>query len=313
MIDQAILINSVLSMFIMIIPGYLLRKSKLADGHLAKGLANVILYATQPALIISAFVRDYDPQIMKESLAVFALSFVAHLLFYIIAVNMFKKAEESERKVLQYALVFANAGYMGMPLMAAILGDKAVMFAAVYCIWFNVFSWSLGALIYTNDKKYLSPKKILLNPATIPTYIGILLFILPINQYIPSVLINVMDSLKALVAPLAMMMIGLRLAEVQFKGILSEWRILPYLLTRHFILPALMWLIMKIMVLCGLNIVAGEVMTVVLICAATPAAAATSIFAEKFGANTVYAGKLVAISSILSVLTIPIVALLLNI
>jgi len=315
MIDQGALFNSVFIMFLMIIPGFLMRKSHLADGALGKGLANTILYATQPAMIITAFVRDYDANIMRTAAAVFLFSFIAHLLFYIIARQCFKKTPLAQKKVLQFALVFSNAGYLGIPLlrMAFPASPEVVMYAAVYCICFNVFTWSLGALIFTDDKKYINAKHILLNPASIPTYIGILIFLLPIKQYIPTVINEGMNTLAGAVAPLAMIMIGLRLAEVSFRSVFTDWRMLPFLAMRHFLLPALIWVIMKLLVLAGVGFIDDMVMKVILICSATPAAAATGIFAEKFNGDTVYASKIVSISTVLSLATIPIVALLLNI
>lgn len=311
--DVIPLFNSVLLMFLMIIPGFLMRKTKLADGSLAKGFSNTILYATQPALIIGSFIREYDPQIMQRAAAVFLFSFIAHLLFYIIARQCFKKAPEAHRRVLQFALIFSNAGYMGIPLIQAWLGSEYVMYSSVYCIWFNVFTWSLGALIYTEDKKHISLKSVLVNPASIPTYIGVLIFVLSLSRYIPGPVTQVMTALGNTVAPLAMMMIGLRLAEVRFKSVFTDRRLMPYLALRHFLLPFAVWAIMRLLMLAGVGFVDMDVMKVVLVSAATPAAAATGIFAERFGGDGAYASKIVAVSTIVSVITIPMVALLLAI
>lgn len=312
MVDTYILFKSVLLLLLMIIPGFIMRKMRIADDGLSKGFANTILYITQPAMIAVSFIRDFDKNVLIIAVTVLVFSFVAHTLFYLIALKLFKNAQKEIRKVLQFGVVFSNAGYMGFPLIAAILGDQAIIYASVYTIGFNAFSWSLGCLIYSEDKQYISPKRIFLNAATIPTYIGILIFILPINNYVPSVVVDGLNMLKATVAPMSMMLIGMRLAEVDFKGIFKD-KYLPYgTVVRLLIFPTLIWSIMRLISLAGIQI-NETAMTVVLICAATPCASATGMFAEKFNGDAVYASKFVSVTTLLSIATMPVVSLLLKI
>ena len=311
-VDIYKLFESVLLLMLMIIPGFIMRKTGLADDGLSKGFANTILYITQPAMISVAFIRDFDKDILYIAVGVLIFSFVAHALFYFIALHLFKNAEKEIRKVLQFGVVFSNAGYMGIPLIIAILGDYAAIYASVYIIGFNVFSWSLGCLIYSEDKKYISPRKIFINAASIPTYIGILVFVLPINNYIPLVVVDGLDMLKNTVAPMSMMLIGMRLAQVNFKGIFKDKYMPAGTVVRLIIFPALIWVIMRLVSLTGIY-VSETAMTVVLICAATPCAAMTGMFAEKFNGDAIYASKFVSITTLLSVATMPLVALLLKI
>ena len=312
MVDTYILFKSVLLLMLMIIPGFIMRKAGLADDGLSKGFANTILYITQPAMIVVAFIRDFDKNVLYIAAGVLFFSFVAHIMFYFIALRLFKNAKKEIRKVLQFGVVFSNAGYMGIPLIMAILGDDAAIYASSYIIGFNVFSWSLGCLIYSEDKKYISPKKIFVNAATIPTYIGILIFLFPINNYIPSVVLDGLSMLKSTVAPMSMMLIGMRLAEVDFKGIFKDKYLPAGTLIRLIIFPALIWAIMRLVSLTGIYFNETAI-TVVLICAATPCASATGMFAEKFNGDAVYASKFVSITTLLSVVTMPLVAFLLKI
>jgi predicted permease len=169
----------------------------------------------------------------------------------------------------------------------------------------------VGCYIFTGDKKYISLKKALLNPATISTAIGFIIFILPINQHLPSVAINLLIGLKDMVAPLSMLLIGLQLAKIELKGIFKDLLMYKFLVLRMLIIPTIVWALLKAVSLLGYS--DPTVMTVTLLCSATPVATATSMFAEIFDGNTVYSSKIVSISTVLSLLTMPIIALLLNV
>jgi len=312
MVDTLALLKAVALMILFIIPGFALRKFGLADGAVAKGFANTILYVMQPAMLIVLFIRPYDAAIMKTAAWVFGFSMVVHAVFYFIMMRFFKKAPDKIARVSRFGAIFSNAGYMGIPVIVAALGDEAGIYASVYIIAFNIFAWSLGALIYSGDKKYISAKKILINPATVPIFIGLLFFLLPIDQYVPTLVVDGLTVLKETVAPMAMILIGIRLADVKFKTVFTDKWMWLTLGLRLFLLPAVAWGIMRIVGLTGLfaDITA---MTVVLICASTPCSTITSMFAEKFDCEPVYASKIVSISTVFSVLTIPLVSLLLKV
>ena len=323
MIDISILFSKVALLLLMIIPGFLMAKCKLSTPGLCKGLANLILYVAQPALIIKGYVRDYDPEVMKRAAWVFVFALVVHLTFTALAFGVFRKGDVGRRRVLRFATVFTNAGYMGIPLICAIFNDEYAIYASIYVIVFNIFCWSLGSFIYTDEKKYISIRKMFFNPATLATYVGLLLFITPLNRLIAplgqshtlidiarSIPYDLMNGLQALVAPLSMLLIGLRLAEVDLHGAFRDKQLYGYLGLRLLLSPAIIWCIIRLCMLVG--IMTDEVvMVVILLSAATPAATATSMFAEKFDGDSVYASKLVSISTLLSLATMPAVALLL--
>ena len=312
MVDITRLFISVLLLFILIIPGFLLRKARLAPNTLPQGLSNTVLYVLQPAMIVVAFIRPYDGSVIKTALGVLVFSFALHGLFCLLSLLFFRKCQESLKKVYRFGAIFSNAGYMGIPLIMAILGDDAAIYASVYIIGFNFYCWSVGCMIYSGDKSYVSPKKMFINAATVPTYIGLLIFLLPIDSYVPSVVVEALEMLRECVAPMSMMLVGMRLADMKLRGAFSDTRFFLSIGLRLIVFPIIAWLVMKGVALIGLysDVTA---MSVVLICAATPAATATSMFAEKFSGDAVTAGKLVSVSTILSVVTMPLVALLLKI
>ena len=306
------LIYNVGLLFLMLIPGLLLAKCKLATEGLGKGLANLVLYIAQPALVIVAYIRPYSQEILWNLLYVFLFSVVAHLVFVAITFFLYRSAPDRMKTILRFATIFANAGYMGLPLLVAVLGAEAAIYASIYSITFNVFIWSLGVFICTGDKKQASFKKVILHPVVISSILGLLLFFLRAEEYVPSLATGALTMLKDLVAPLSMIIIGLRLAEIDLRGIFRDKYLYQFLFMRLLALPFVVFCVMKGLALLGLPI-SSEVMTVILVSASTPAATATSMFAEKFDCDAVYAGKLVSISTILSIATMPLLSLLLEI
>lgn len=311
MIDIATLFKQVLLLILMLIPGVILYKAHFGEEKFAKGLANLVLYIAQPMMIVSPYIRDFDPRLLPGMIGVAVFSVLGHLLFFAVARLCFKKVPIEKRRVLQFAVLFSNAGYMGIPLIEALLGSDAAIYATVYTIGFHIFVWSVGCYLYTGDRKYISPKKMLLNPAAISVYVGLLFFFLPVNRFLPEIAISAVDMLKVLVAPLSMMLVGFHLAHADLRGIFRDAALWQCILLRLFVCPLLIFGVMKLVALTGLY--RSEVaFTVVLLSSATPAATAVSMFAEKFDCDTVTAGKVVPISTVCSLLSMPLTALLLR-
>lgn len=309
------LFRAVFLLFLMIVPGFIMRKARLASDSLPLGFTNTILYITQPAMIIAGFFRARDMEILKNAALVLILSFVTHVMFLFAVKLFFRGAEKETRKVYHFGTVFSNAGYMGIPLISMVLGDEAAIYASVYIVAFNFFCWSFGALIYSEDRSYISPKKMLVNAATVPTVIGIIFFVTNLYSVIPETVTvftyDALTMLKNTVAPMSMMIIGMRLADLELKGAFRDRYLYLGLALRLVIFPLGAFALLIICKLLG--IYSETAFTVVLICSATPVASATCMFAEKFNSDSRTASKFVSISTVLSLATMPLMVLLLPI
>ena len=324
------LIFNVAVLFVMLVPGIVMQKCKLVPAGFGKGISNLVLYIAQPILIVSAYVncKSSFGDIWQNILWVFILSIIAHVIFAAVALNMFGRTEDGRRRILRLVTIFANAAFMGIPLIEALLDAEAAIYASIYNITFNLFLWTLGVFLCTRNSdedmdgdgdsdvfddlhvakkvatKEVSISKVILHPVTIASVIGVILLVTGANTAIganlaseaPSVVIefivNCLNMIKGLVAPLSMVVIGLRLAEVNFKGLFK-------------VLVG----IMRLLMLVGVPI--SEVcLLVVTILAATPAASSATMFAEKYDCDAGYASKLVAVSTILCILTMPVVVMI---
>lgn len=339
MIVNAIIYN-VGIFFMMMIPGIILKKCNMISDGFGKGLSNLVLYIAQPALIFLAYVRDFDKEILINSLYVFIFSVISHTLFSVVAIFVFKKAPDSRARMLKFATIFSNAAFLGIPLINAVLEETypgSTLYASIYNITFNLFLWSLGVKICTegrdeNENGVCDHKdaaleiarevgaktksggsilKALLHPVTIAADIGLIFFILPINNYIPAIITDALTMLKNLVAPLSMVVIGIRLADMDFRGVHKDKFMYIFIALRHIILPLIMVGAIKLIELTGLDI-HPAVSTVIVIMAATPAASSATMFAEKYNCDASYVSRLVALSTILSIGTMPLVIYLFN-
>ena len=323
------LLYNVALLFIMMLPGFILKKCRLSTDGLGKGLSNLVLYVAQPALVFMAYVRPFDKSILLNALMVFIFSIVAHVIFSVVAMLSYKKAPDAMRRMLRFATIFSNAAFMGIPLVDAVLGGEATLYATIYNITFNLFLWSLGVHICTSDRDYdgdgtidkdieeyhksqVSFKKALLHPVTIAAALGLLAFFFSAGNYIPDIVSESLTMLKNLVAPLSMIVIGLRLGDIDFRGFWKDKNLWIFILLRHLALPVIVFAIMRLIVLVGLSI-STDVMTVVLLMASAPAATSATMFAEKYDCDAVYVSKIVAISTILCIATMPIIILLTNV
>lgn len=338
------IIYNVALLFIMMIPGVILKKLKMVPDGFGKGVSNLVLYIAQPALVFMAYMKEFNPEILKNSLYVFILSIIAHALFAAVSMLCFGKAPDARRRMLRFATIFSNAAFMGIPLIAAVLEEQypgATLYASIYNITFNLFLWSLGVYICTskrdinadgvddhaevskllpteNDDEKVkdgsgSILKALYHPVTIAAALGLLFFILPIRDYLPDIVKDIcgesFNMLKNLVAPLSMLVIGLRLADMRFDGVLKDKYMYLFLALRHVILPLIVIGIIKLAGLVGIEI-SHVVAMVVVILAATPAASSATMFAEKFDCDAAYVSRLVTISTILSIITMPLLIML---
>ena len=331
------IIYNVVLLFIMMVPGVILKKCGLSADGVGKGISNLVLYVAQPALIFLAYLREFSWELLINSVYVLALSVVAHVIFSFVALSAFRREPDSARRMLRFATVFSNAAFMGIPLISAIFEStfpEATVYASIYNITFNFFLWSLGVYICTDDrdedgdgvtdgdvltdyhevrkkkKSTASPLKALYHPVTIAALLGLVFFIFPIHgvldDFAGGIIVDSLAMLRGLVAPLSMTVIGLRLADMDFHGVLRDRAMYLFLAFRHFVLPIIVVLVIKILSLGGLQI-DRVVSTVVVIMAAAPAASSATMFAEKYDCDAAYVSRLVTISTLLCIFTMPLI------
>jgi predicted permease len=308
------IVLSVLTLFLMMLPGVIMKKCKMSGESFGKGLSNLVLFIASPALIFEAYLREFNTEIFKTALIIFLATVLTHTFFSLVAFRFFSKDGDAVRRVLRFSVIFANAGYMGIPLIEFALGGEAVIYASIYNIGFNIFQWSLGVRIFEKEGSLNLKKtavKVITHPCTLAAALGILFFVTPMDAYIPEVLRDAVVMLKNLVAPLSMIVIGLRLAEIDLSSLISTLKSKSVWLAislRHFILPIAVFGILRLLSL--VLPINDTAILIVTILASTPVATATTMFSERYDGDAKFASRMVSISTLLSIVTMPLIILL---
>ena len=288
-------------LFLLIGIGALCAKTRLLDEKAVKAMANLVLYVATPAVIIKSCIREFDPNLLWGFLTVVAVAAVNHGLLILAAHLFFRGKEENRRRVFRCALVFSNAGYMAIPLQQAILGDTGVFYCAAYVIVFNVFLWTYGLMEMSGQRK-LSAKQILFNPGVLGVAVGLVLFLLPIS--VPTMLTDAVNHLAVLNTPLPMLIIGYYLAQTNLLKALRDRASWLCMVLRLVGIPLLA---LGLLLLCGVR---GDLLTACMICISTPVATSNAMFSARHERDTGLAVNLVSVSTLLSVVTLPVMVAL---
>ncbi len=292
-------VSQVAILLVLMLVGVLLTKFGVLKENAVKSMTDLVLYTVTPCVIIKSFVRKFEMSALKNLLISFLIAFLAHILFIVLSRIIFRTKDESKRKVLQFAVVFSNCGYMSLPLQEALLGDNGIFYGSSFIAIFNLFVWSYGILLMSGDKKYLSAKKMIINPGIIGLVLGLIVFLFSVP--LPKVIYEPISYMASLNTPLPMIIIGYHLTKSKiFKGRAG----LLAIAVRLVVFPLLA---LAIMYLCGVR---GDMFVSVVISCCAPTAAITTMFADKFGAETALSVNLVSLSTIISLITIPLIVTL---
>lgn len=289
----------VLILFVLIGVGFICAKTKIINENGAKVIADIVLYFVTPCVIISAFQREFDADMLIKLLV--SAGFSAGILFVslIVAQLLFRKQDKDKAPIYKFATVFSNCGYMSLPLQQALLKEEGVFYAASFIAMFNICVWSYGIITMSpkGDKKFSA--KILINPGIIGTIIGVVLFVSSIT--LPKVVAAPIDYLAALNSPLPMLIIGYYLANANLKkSFTDKWAYISMGL-RLLVLPLLSLLVL---LLCGIK---GTLLVSLIISVSSPVAAITTMMAAKYGHDTELSVSLVSASTLLSLVTMPLI------
>ena len=206
---------------------------------------------------------------------------------------------EARQRVLRFGAVFSNCGFMSLPLQQALLGDDGVFYGAVFVAVFNLFVWSYGLVMMSGDIKQVSPKKIITNPGIIGVIIGMIIFFGQIS--IPEVISKPIGYFAALNTPVPMVIIGYHLSKVNILSALKDAKMYVAILIRLVLAPVITLLIMWVFK------VDTTILVACIIAEAAPTAAITTMFSDKYERATGLSVDLVSISTLLSLITLPII------
>ncbi|MBQ9745533.1 MAG: AEC family transporter [Clostridia bacterium] len=302
-----IALTSVAVMLLYACPGFLMVRTGLVKGAAISDFAKLLMYVCQPALTIYSFMQaEFSLTMVRDMLFVFAFVlclFAAALLFFRFVVFR-KKAQDVRYRIYTLAICFSNCAFMGVPVLEALLPDypQAVVFSAMFALAMNILGWTLASAIITNDKKYMSVKKIVLNPAVLSLLVAVPLFVSGVR--LPVQLDSMITLLARMTTPLCMLIMGMRLATARLASVFASPAKYIIAVVKGFAFPLLA------LGLLLLFPVEKNLRAAVYIMMACPAASVVLNFAEMLGEGQETAAGLVLLSTVLSAVTIPVMVMI---
>ncbi len=292
-------IQKIIVLFIAMIAGYICKKSSILDGKSTKSLSNMLAYITNPCLIICSLQTEYSKDTLIIAGYVFVLSIIIHTVMAVVSHVIFiKNKDHRSRSVYSFALTYANCGYMGYPIMMAIFGDeKGLFYGVIFTTVFNLFNWTHGIVVMNPEKGKLPWKKLIYNPALIAVLVSMTLFLT--KTMLPSTLKEGLQMLGDMTFPLSMIIIGSLLADMKLIKILSHPSVYLFSVLKLLIIPAVMLIFAKL-----LNLPSFLAITGLTMCAA-PSAANTAVLAEVYDNDSALAARLVGVTTLFCLVTMP--------
>lgn len=291
-------IQKIIVLFIAMIAGYICKKSKILDGKSTKSLSNMLTYITNPCLILCSLQMQYSSEALIVAGKIFLLSIIIHTVMAIVSHFIFiKNNNHRSRSVYSFALTYANCGYMGYPIMMAIFGDIGLFYGVIFTTVFNLFNWTHGIIVMNPEKGKLPWKKLIYNPALISVIISMTLFLS--KTMLP---VTVKDGLKMvgdMTFPLSMIIIGSLLADMKLINILSHYSVYLFSLLKLIAVPAVMLIIAKLFNLPEIIAITGLTMC------SSPSAANTAVLAEVYDNDSALAARLVGVTTLFCLFTMP--------
>lgn len=291
---EIILLKQICIMFLLIAVGIFLVKKGYLSEQGGKDLGAILLKVVIPCVVIKSYITEYTPERLRE-LAVSAALAVAALLVAMAVSYVFFS---TRRRIENFAASFCNVGFIGIPLVQAVMGEQAVFHLAAFIALLNILQWTYGVLIMTGDKDAIKVKVIISNPVVLAFLGGILLFLLRIP--VPQVIVSTLGSIAAMNTPLAMIILGTYVAKMSWKELVSSKSAYLCTLVRLIVVPAA-----TLLVFC---LIPGDIKIkeVVLIACCTPVGANIAIFARQYDRDYRLSVVTVCLSTLACIVTIPV-------
>lgn len=302
--------SKIIVLFIAMLAGFIAKKAKCVDVAGIKTMSNLLAFITNPCLIVASLQTDCKTEVLITAGQILLLSFVIHGAMALISDRMFRKVRRaSDRAVYSFGLMYMNCGFMGYPIMQAMFPENGLLYGVIYTIPFNLFVWTHGVAVMSrsnDDGKTgsIDWKKVFLNPGLLSTVLSALLFISGIR--FPAVMTEGISMVGDMTFPLSMLIIGGLLADINLLSLLADWKLFLFSVVKLAVLPLA---VLGIFTAVG----AAPSLTVALVCVtmcAAPTASNTAVLAEVYGGNSSLAAKLVGITTLYSLVTMPTVLVL---
>lgn len=293
-------VQSVLFLYMLV--GFFGRKGGLFDDHVQDKLTDFVVLITLPCMIFESFHMPFSLEAFRQGATAMLASALMAFLSLGLGKVLYRSFPVREKSILQYGTLVSNAGFAGLPLVSGAYGSEGLFLGSLFIIPTRILMWSAGISLFTNTNSKDAIKKVLLNPSIIAVELGIIRMVLQLS--LPNFLDTAVDSMGACTSPVAMALVGAVLADVPIRTVFSP---------KAFYLAAVRQILLPILCLAILTMLRASSLTtgVSVVLTGMPVGSTTAILAQKYGADASFGSKCVFISTLTSLITVPLLTLLL--
>ena len=288
-----ILLRQIAIMALLMAVGIYLSRKGFLSPQGTKDLGAILLRIIIPCVIVKSYITTYS----RERLLELALSAGLALVAFILAMGIAYLVYGKRRRIENFASAFCNAGFIGIPLAQAVIGDEGVFYMAASVALLNLFQWTYGVYIMTDRRDSISAKTIAKNPVVIAIVIGIALFLCRLP--VPGILTSTLGYIAGMNTPVAMILMGTYMAKLPWRKLLDK-RAYGCVLLRLVVIPAAV-----LAVFWALPITNQNVALAAYLAAATPVGANICVFAQQYDCDYEFSVVTVCLSTVLSIVTVP--------
>lgn len=307
--DFYLIFSKVSVIFLLILVGFFLAKKDFLSPHSQKEMTSLILYVLLPCTLIKSFDIDFSKDILITGLKLSLIMFTTYICSYFLANLIAKryKLDLIQKDVHTLSIIIPNVGFMGYPIVNALMGPEGIIFAVMANIGFELFAWTIGIHTISRNSKVKSSDNVLIyllkTPAIIAIIIGMVLFTTPLS--IPEPFKSTMLLLSSAMSPIAMIIVGISLANSHISKLLKDKYMYISCITRLVIIPLLLLSALKTFKI-------YETLYILpMILISMPTAGYATMFATKYESDSLLASELISMSTLMSLVTIPLILSLL--
>lgn len=305
-----LMLQQMVILFILMMIGFIGFKINLIDDYTNKKLSGIVVNIANPALIISGALSNHDDISVTSILRVASLAVIIFAVLIIISyvIPLIIRAERNDYGLYRAMLIFSNIGFMGLPIISSLYGSSSLLYASIFLIPYNLLIYTYGILLIKkkddNGKIKIKIKEVL-NIGVLACIVMIIIY--AFNIKLPQWCVSTITNLSNLTAPLSMFVIGSSLAMINFKQIFCDVKLIVFTLIKLIIIPVAGMFILKIFI-------HDEVINgICLVMLSTPVGSMNAMLAREYDGNYELASRGVALTTILSVATLPLVSLIVGI
>ena len=303
-----ILLRQMIVFFILMAVGYLCRELGYLNDTASKSLSAIIVNITNPMMIISSAInaeRIGDGKVLASALAT---AVIVHIFLILLSyfVPRLLRADQADYGIYRVMTIFSNLGFLGMPIVRSVYGDIAVLYAAIFTIPYNVliYTYGIDEIRGRTGQGGLHPEAVkkILNVGVIAAVIGVAIYLGDVT--VPSFLSESIDYLGDITAPLTMLVIGDSLARMDIRKLFTNRALLLFSAVKLLAVPLIGICVLRFMPLD--SVLKGTSMILM----AVPVGSMTAMFAQQYDSNYELASQGVALTTLLAVLTLPVISLI---